>query len=390
MSGILRKNKAEPVAFTGNLLKLACDGFDSGRLSHDSFESLSEQLHAEGRRRVDSLVFEHGFEKRLVKVCHAYDLSVSLGWYLSHDRVKGVRYWIKLGRSFADWNDADIAMAERLAARSPGDEVILAIFDGARNIFLGILRMESGWSNCEDMRSLIKKETGRDPREIRRMDAATPEQIAPAVAYIARFGRHSRRAISIRRRFVNGVLSPCFHADPTDLDALVLAEDGNLSCVEFKRKYPARGDEKYFGLDEIPHVATMRIMTSLDIRTLHILLVAPLWSDKESPIDWLYQLDLADKWTWVVGWIDEAALVKDVELTTRGGKSGHRFGSRFQRAIDWRRLYELNHGLQLSDVASNSLAMMLSWRCPDLNEASYKALLSKTIQSGQLGSTARR
>jgi hypothetical protein len=208
MTGVLKKSKSEKAFAAGNLLKLACEGFDSGRLSHDRFDSLNEQLHAEGRRRVDSLVFEHGFEKRLAQVCDAHGLSVSLGWFICHDRAKGLRYWIKLGRSFADWNEVDIAMAERLATQSPGDKVMLAIFDGALNVFLGCFRMESGWSNWEDMRSLIKKDTGRDPREIRRMDAGTTEQIAPALAYIARFGRHSRRTISVRRRFVNGVLSP--------------------------------------------------------------------------------------------------------------------------------------------------------------------------------------
>jgi hypothetical protein len=379
MAGIQRKMAPGAVSATSNLLKVACEGFESGRLSHDSFDSLYEQLHAEGRRRVDSLVFEHGLEKRLTEVCEAHGLTLSLGWYLSHDRVTGVRYWIKLGRSHADWNDADFTLAARLSTRSDGDRVMLAIFDDVQNVFLATSRSASGWSEWEDIRSLIAAATGCGPREVRKMDAATPAQIAPAVAYIASLGRHSRRAMSIRRRFVNGILSPYFHSDPTDIDALVLADGGRLTCVEFKRKYPARGDEKYFGLDEIPHVATMRLMTSLDIRMLHILLVAPHWNDRQSPVVWLRQTKNVSRWTWVAGSLDESALVKGVKLVTRGAKSGQRIGTRFQKAIDWQRLYELHRGLQMDDVACGHLAQMLRWTQPELSITSYQDLLARSV-----------
>ena len=390
MTDIQIESDGEGASAYGNPLKAACEGFESGRLSHDSFDGLYEQLHAEGRRRVDSLVFEHGLEKRLAEICSAHGLALSLGWYLCHDRVSKRRYWIKLGRSAADWNEADIAATERISKRKSGDHVILVTFDEAQNVFLGSSRLATGWTAWEDIRTLIRSLTGRNPRAIREMSAATPEEIAPAVAYIASLGRYSRKVISIRRRFVNGVLSPYFHADPTDLDAFVLAADGKLSCLEFKRKYPARGDKKYFGLDEVPHVATMRLMTSLDIRMLHILLVAPNWTDSESPVRWLYQSDNAPKWTWVVGWIDESALVEGVKLITRGGKSGQRIGTRFQRAIDWQKLYELHRGLKMDDVACAHLASMLKWLHPELASASYSALALRSIPQILYGSRAHQ
>ncbi len=214
------------------------------------------------------------------------------------------------------------------------------------------------------------------------MDNVGKGRIQPALTYMGtKLGIPSRRRISIRRRFINGVVSPYLHSDPSDMDAIVLADGGVLSCVEFKRKYPARGRHKYFGVDEVPHVANMRLLADMGIPMLHVLLVAPQWNDAESPVEWMSEQATRSRWTWLVGWLDEFALVAGFNMSTKGEKSGQRSYTRMQRAFDWSCLRTLHEGLELDEVAQSNLAKFLQWSSASLSGTTYEDLRARSVEA---------
>lgn len=361
-----------------NRLAKVYDEFNSGSRSHDSLDDLNMQLLAEGKRRVEGLIFEHGIETRLRETCVNHGLILSFGWQIGYDRGSGWRLWFRHVEAADEWTSADAELALRLKQYEPNDRIYRVIFDQASNRFLGSQFCDGVWDSWSELSGQISRAVGRRPRSVRAMNEGHPDELQPTLDYIAsQLGAISRRRISISRRLINSVISPCLHADPSDIDALVLSPDGHLSCVEFKRKYPGR-ESMHFGIDEVPHVATMRLFAAMGVRTLHVILVAPRWEKDESAVSWLVSETMRDRWTWIAGWLDENAIVSLVKMQTSGDDSGNRAFDRSQLGIDWGRLWELNLGLKLSEVAKQNLAQLLHWQDPVLPSISFDTLEQRT------------
>lgn len=361
-------------------LSLVYEKFGSGEWQHESKEDFRSQLRSEGRKRVDSFVFEHGFERRLREIAISSGLVLALGWYICHD-AQGAQYWIRFVEDSAPWCPADEALCERISSHlsGVGATLISTSFDAEANDYTARVLADGAWVGFEPLSSLLSRLSGQKPRGVREMLRADYDDMEPALAYFDRhMTREEMRSLSLKRRLVNGVISARLGRDPRDLDALVLSPGGQLTCIELKRKYPAQGKNKYFGIDERPHVETMHALARIDVRTLHILLVAPRWTDTESPVRWLDDMDLRKKWVWLAAWLSSDAFVRGVSLSTSGQESGQRAFTRIQSAIDWSFIYELNEGLRITDEGKTALASLLRWREPQLPVASYESLKRRT------------
>jgi hypothetical protein len=355
--------------------------YEVGRWNHNSDYAFCVQLLAEGRKRLDAFVFEHGFEKRLREIANANDVSLALGWHIGYDGGKRT-YWIRLVEAGNDWTLADDQLVARLSVRRDAGSIVIirASFDEEANGFLAQRFLTEGWEASREARSLFSEVTGRTAGPVREMSATRGTDVGPALAYLFRFlSAEERKTLSVRRRFINGLLSPHLGRDPADLDALALSREGRLTCIEMKRKYPATRKNKFFGVDEKPHIHTMRMLASMDIRMLHIILVAPRWNDSESPVGWLSDSSRHDDWTWLTAWLSEDVFVDGVNMATRGDKSGQRAFNRIQRAIDWKHVRVLNQGIRLTEQGRRDLAALLEWKNPELAGTSY-ALLQSNAQ----------
>jgi len=369
---------ADSVLNEGVSLAQVYSNYEAGRWNHNSDYAFCVQLLAEGRKRLDAFVFEHGFEKRLREIANANDVSLAIGWHIGYGRGERT-YWIRLVEAGNGWTLADDQLMTRLSARRNAGSVVIirAVFDEDSNAFLAQRYLSEGWEESREARSLFSEVTGRTAGPVREMSATRGTDVGPALAYLFRFlSAEERKALSVRRRFVNGLLSPHLGRDPADLDALALSREGRLTCIEMKRKYPATRVNKFFGVDEKPHIHTMRMLASMDIRMLHIILVAPRWNDSESPVGWLSDRSLHNEWTWLAAWLSEDVFVNGVNMATRGDKSGQRAFNRIQRAIDWKHVRVLNQGVRLAQKGRRDLASLLEWEDPGLAGTSYALLQS--------------
>ncbi|SKB71745.1 hypothetical protein [Luteibacter sp. 22Crub2.1] len=361
-------------------LSVVCNRFASGEWRHESENDFRSQLLAEGRKRVDSFVFEHGFERRLREITWSSELTLALGWYVCHD-ARGCRYWIRFVEDLAPWCAADDSLCDRISSHANGMEesVICTSFDVVSNDFSARAYVSGMWGPSSSLSLLLSLLSGQEPREVRNMIRASYDDMEPALNYLGRYmSPEERRSLSLKRRLVNGIISTHLGRDPSDLDALVLSPDGQLTCVELKRKYPARGKYKYFGVDERPHVETMHALARLNVRTLHVILVAPRWVDAESPVRWLDDVALRENWVWLAVWLSPRVFVEGVNLSTRGEKSGQRAFYRTQSAIDWSFIYEVNNGLRINEEGKRALACLLHWGHLSLEPTTYESLERRT------------
>ncbi|WP_284358294.1 hypothetical protein, partial [Pseudomonas syringae] len=111
------------------------------------------------------------------------------------------------------------------------------------------------------------------------------------------FGKHIKN-ISIQRRLINCFLVPALGSQIVDLDAVILTPNGKVSCLEFKRKYPAIR-MKVFGLDSHPHIKLINHLGNYSIGISHIILVPPDWDKNTSPLDMLKDTTGKELWHWL-------------------------------------------------------------------------------------------
>ena len=347
---------------TQDSMSAICRGLETGQLSSDSVRDVIEQLAVEGQRRIDAFVFELMFKQQLQQIARdRTGLSMAFGWHIGYNKCGEPQYWFRLMDRADDWSQCDQQMREKLERLKVGlhqdaATLIRARFDSASNRFLGSISRHDGWEEWACLATLLKKLPGKGSgREPRAMSNAAPSNMLAAFdrLQMPRL-RHELTGLSIQRRFMNCLLGPHLGRDGTDLDAVAMGPDGRLRCIEFKRKYPARGKEKFFGLDVWPHVNTIETLASVGIESLHVILVGPIWEKRQSPVEWLNDRSLDPHWTWLAANLDEQAFETAV-LHTSGTDSGHRPQERDQRSISWQRIRVLNAGLTFEPSGREAL-----------------------------------
>lgn len=361
MAAVVEVDVSQGISGEGALAKI-CASFRSGRASHSAVEDFIEQLLAEGAKRVDAFVFEHLFEQRLRKIAEDGGCSVAFCWHLTSDR-RGKKYWIRFTDALNPWGEADDGLLRALSscAGSRNTVVLCVDYDEPANEFFAKQLAKGEWTDRLPLPAVLLRLTRRDPRDVRPMTEAKIVAVAPAIVHLCRWlSPDERKSLSIRRRLINGVLSPHFWRDPTDLDAVVLSAEGVITCVEMKRKYPATRKHKYFGADERPLLDTVSTLAEMGIPVLHILLVAPYWTDSASPVAWLYEKPIRPNWRWLATWLSRDSLVPGIDMSTDGEKSGQRKFKRVQRAIAWEHIVDLNAGLKWTEQGCSTLLSMLS------------------------------
>lgn len=336
---------------TTNSMATICEGFATRELDSSSDSDVLAQLAVEGQRRIDAFVFELLFKQQLKKIaCDRTGLFLAFGWHIGYDRDGEPAYWFRLMDHADDWNECDQSMMRALqrltVGRSDSAKIVRVLFRSEENVFAGSIADQGSWEGWTSLVAVLD----RLPRRGRRRDPRAMTNAVPLNKFVA-FDwlqkprlRHELQALSIQRRFMNCLLGPHLGRDGTDLDAMVKTPDGKLRCVEFKRKYPAMGEHKFFGLDVWPHVNTVRTLASIGIESLHVILVGPIWEKRQSPVGWLNDRSLDPHWTWLAASLDDQAFETQV-LHTSGTDSGHRVAERDQRSIKWDRIRVLNAGL---------------------------------------------
>jgi hypothetical protein len=354
-------------------------------LSHQNAEHVIEQLGAEGKRRIDAFVFEILFKFRLKTVAKDVNgLTVSFGWHLGYNKYRDPVFWFRLMDHDQDWNACDDAMLARIAAFQVGPYkretfAFRVRHETVRNEFVASRRVGPAWGNWESLESVIATLPRRnDARAVRAMKNVDPASASAAFEWLRKPRLRAELAsLSIQRRFMNCILGPGLGKDGTDLDAVVLTPSGEVRCLEFKRKYPAMGANKYFGLDDRPHVATIATMGQMDISTVHIILVGPIWDKRGSPIEWLNDTRLDPYWTWLAANLDDDSF-EPALLNTAGSDSGHRAGERTQSSIKWEKIRLLNEGLTLGEAGRTRLVeLLVDGKVQDAVEVDYVSLFGR-------------
>jgi hypothetical protein len=359
------KGKTGPKMQENRMLSI-CEKLQAGQLSHYNTEHVIEQLAAEGKRRIDAFVFEMMFKFRLKTIANnVLGLTVSFGWHLGYNKYRNPLFWFRVMDHDDDWNACDDAMLARLVAFRAEpykrETVVFRVrYEPVHNEFIASRYTGSAWKDWEKLETVIARlPLRKGARPVRPMDNIDPASASTAFDWLRKSDLHQELVgLSIQRRFMNCVLGPGLGMDGTDLDAVVLTPSGDVRCVEFKRKYPAMGANKSFGLDKRPHVATVETMGQMNINTLHIILVGPKWDKVESPVTWLNDSRLDPYWTWLAADLNGDAFER-ASLRTVGSDSGHRVGERTQSSIKWEKIRLLNEGLSLSEAGRAQLVELL-------------------------------
>lgn len=342
-----------------------CSDLKKGVLNSANPDHVLEQLRSEGKRRIDAFVFELIFKRRLSIIALSVpDLAMSFGWHIGYNKYGQPAYWFRLMNDEQDWNGCDDVMTDRLTKFRIGpycaDVCIVRVqFLQNSNEYVASDLSVNGWANWMPIDQVLLrlplKDVESDPRSMLNVDPGSAELAFKWLRHDA-FAKELP-ALSIQRRFMNCILGPALGRDGTDLDALTLY--GNkLRCIEFKRKYPAGGKNKFFGIDQFPHVKTIQTLEEMGVSSLHMLLVGPKWDKSESPVDWLNRRELDSAWTWLAADLDSQAF-ENIALHTKGSDSGQRPGNRTQESIRWDRITLLNEGLKFNTAGAERLVQLL-------------------------------
>lgn len=353
------------------------------------------QLKAEGIKKVESLVFEAFLKLKFRKILKtSTDTTISYGWFCAFNRFGSPCYWFKLQEHEDDWNLADDKFCALLEGQKIGQYNSDAMtlhkikFDPQTNKFtINHLRNKT-WlpdqdiepylrklSKKRDERNIVEYDNTAEKHELDRYHLATEELLSPNL-------RPELSTISIQRRLINCIISPILGCQPADLDALVLSPNGKLSYLEFKRKYPAPGDQ-YFGLDEAPHATLLRTFNSFNIGMLHLILATPYRDKDSSPIKTLKESNKdpkkASKWVWLCAVLNSQNFSIPTMKTT-GKNSGFLKTKRKQHIIPWELFHLLHDNLKLGGAGEKALLSFLEHGMPSVvTPVRYKDLNERVI-----------
>lgn len=358
-----------------------CASFDEGKLSHDKEGDVLVQLSAESGKRIIAFVFEQLFREHLVAIAkNSPELTFSFGWHIGYNKFGDPAFWFRLEDDENLWNACDAEIATRLEKWRCGrfQNTPTRCFKVRRSHVLLVAQewSKKGWGSELPLKELLPGLQHVSAGDAKPMDSVDPEVAKTAIRLLKGQRLSSQlSALSVQRRFMNCMLRRYLGREGTDLDAMVLANSGELNYIEFKRKYPAQRS-KAFGIDRYPHVQTMLTMRSLDVGMQHLILVPPNWDKTKQPLDWA-NTKFAAGWVWLIANINEEAFV-DGDLSTKGADSGQRHIPRSQAKIDWHSIRILHEDLALGSAGREKLATVICApsiaHLPPVNYAALHAL----------------
>lgn len=369
-----------------NAMQTMCKVLAAGAFSPFKTEDVFKQLRTEGKKRIDAFVFELMFKHRLKTIVSDIEgLTLSFGWHIGYNKDGDPAYWFRLMDDEGDWNRCDDEMTRRLRSCRVGANRIQTNIFRVRYVHEEKELSASEyanvtWGDWEGLGVVLERlplrGTSRAPKPMQNQDPASAEL---ALKWLGKpILRHELPALSLQRRFMNCYLGSLLGRDGTDLDMMALTPEGQLRYVEFKRKYPATGKQKFFGLDKWPHRNTIDILATIGVSSLHIILVGPKWNKGISPIEWLNNSSLNQYWTWLAINLDGDAFDRIASLHTSGPDSGQRAASRDQEAIKWDRIQLLHEGITLGEAGGKRMVeFLISGKLGNQPLISFEELLKR-------------
>ncbi len=252
----------------------ACKGFQTQEISHDSLDDIiNKQFSAEGIKRVESFLFESFLRTRLQNCDSVKGLKLSFGWMIGFNKYGEISYWFRLQENENDWNEVDQTLVNTITDESfktctPIPSIHRISYLSSSNSYHAQTFKDKNWSYSSPLQKtlsglLLKRRSGsiRNTEE----DHFNNDRFKKASTWMKKdfFGKHIKN-ISIQRRLVNCFLVPALGSQIVDLDAVILTPNGKVSCLEFKRKYPAIR-MKVFGLDSHPHIKLIKHLDNYSI-----------------------------------------------------------------------------------------------------------------------------
>ncbi|KWS71414.1 hypothetical protein AL052_20090 [Pseudomonas amygdali pv. eriobotryae] len=368
----------------------ACKGFQTQEILHDSLDDIiNKQFSAEGIKRVESFLFESFLRTRLQNCDSVKGLKLSFGWMIGFNKYGEISYWFRFQENENDWNEVDQTLVntitdESFKACTPIPSIHRISYLSSSNSYHAQTFKDKNWSYSSPLQKtlsglLLKRRSGsiRNTEE----DHFNNDRFKKASTWMKKdfFGKHIKN-ISIQRRLVNCFLVPALGSQIVDLDAVILTPDGKVSCLEFKRKYPAIR-MKVFGLDSHPHIKLIKHLDNYSIGIRHIILVPPDWDKNTSPLDMLKDTMGRELWHWLA--VDlNLSCIGTIKMNTYGTDSGQSGEKRTQYNIEWCAVYLINEGIKLNkDGEMRLLNFLASGETKNLSNIDYKYLYDKRRQT---------
>jgi hypothetical protein len=327
-------------------VEYACGGYKRGTLDPQDRRHALAQLRAEGRKRLESFLFEPIFIGFLVNCLGPS--NVALNWLFVSDKHNQPQFWFKLMVPERPWNIADDSAVALLSRRKCA--VFKIGYDIPSRKFFGFAWADGCWRDRAPIENLLgaaleRNEPRQKPRNTR--DAGGPAQLAALAEIESRFSDADLFNLSISRTLINCLVAPWFGTQPMDIDAVCMA--GGRTCfVEFKRKYPARSGT--FGIDESPHGSFIDWLAREMAPLFHVILCDPLWNKSVSPVHLLESGSRTAAHALWLGAALDATAFTGRRFSTSGHDSGMYAGNRSQREIRLAAFRLLSKGMEAPDL----------------------------------------
>ncbi|QVX16566.1 hypothetical protein DB356_18625 [Pseudomonas congelans] len=367
-----------------------CEDFQAKAISHDSLENIIfKQFAAEGIKRVESFLFESFLRARLERSNNIEGLTFSFGWMLGFNKNGDFSYWFRFQEHETDWNEADQALVENISSVQAEDNtyppsIHRIRFLNNRNFYLAQSLTNERWTAPVTLHQLLNSlSLKKRPTAVRntKEEHFEDERFEKSCTWIKKdfFKKHVRN-LSIQRRLINCFLVPQLGSQIVDLDAVILAPDKKISCLEFKRKYPSI-NAKVFGLDIHPHIKLISYLQEKSINTRHIILVPPDWDKNTSPLDMLKDSTGKNLWHWLAVNLC-LQCIGTTKMNTYGVDSGHSGENRIQHNIEWRAIHLINEGIKIHRDSEIKLMRFLAFgETENLPNVDYEYLNNKRRQT---------
>lgn len=333
-----------------------CKDFFNHKISHQSTDNIiNHQFASEGTKRVESFLFEFFLKERLKRVIKDDGIVLSFGWFLGFNKHGIPSYWFRFQEHKDDWNEADEYLVQIIsesneASLSSKPTIQRILFIENHNSYKTQSYANKNWSHPKDLvtalNSLPLKRRSGNLRNIKKYHFDDSRfKIASKWIKKRNFSKQIE-SLSIQRRLINCYIVPNLNSQIVDLDAIILTRDKKISCLEFKRKYPAK-QNKTFGLDAHPHIGLIKHFAHYSIRIRHLILVPPDWNKYTSPLSMLDDEIGKGLWHWLAVDLSESC-IGITKMNTYGEDSGQSGENRAQYNIVWDAVHIINYGIKIT------------------------------------------
>lgn len=199
----------------------------------------------EGDKRIESFFSEYFFTQQLRD--YYTPSNTAIGWFRYN--IGNTLYFIRFYGSHSAKHC--MTMADRqfsIRAIEAGCRVYLANYDAENDSYMAcrihydsnhdVLTHTEYGSAADTFLAASGKRALRNARPAENQNTNTTETEKKLLQLYRALGKDEAFQLYLARRFIYDVLYPCFHWQPTDIDAITCI-DNRLTIYEFKRKRPA-------------------------------------------------------------------------------------------------------------------------------------------------------